>query len=76
MAYEAPKADSKGKAALIVAALGKPTKEEAPETGEADNEDMEAAQDDAVKSMMGALKSGNSKEFKDALKDFISMCGY
>lgn len=70
-----PQPDMRGKAALIVAAMGKP-----PKDGESSGDDQgeggesEAAKDDACSTMMEAVKTGDTGSFKAALTDFIDIC--
>lgn len=77
MAEEMPKHDMKGKAAMIVAAMGKPAEGE-DQGGDAESEDAEHAEakNEAVSAMMSAMKTDNAQDFKAALEDFIAMCGY
>lgn len=71
------KEDMKGKAALIVAAMGKPKDEPEAETEDMEEESgRDEAKNEAASSVMAALRSNDVGAFREALDDYISLCQY
>ncbi len=71
----APKPDTKGKAALIIAAMS-PKNGPIGDEKEAGDEDQVAAKEDSAQGMMAAMKDNDPKAFAASLEDFLALCDY